>query len=168
MEASVFLRPMTAEMYHAYCREYENDPDLYIDKSKFVSYVYSPELADRYIQRQTDLKRRWFAIMWGDEMVGELILKNIEPRKCATLSICMKNGRCKDRGFGTRAEGLAIGYVFRHLDIPVLYADTILTNERSQHVLEKVGFRFLREEGDFRYYRIDRDPACIGPEPVVE
>ena len=71
MEASVFLRPMTAEMYHAYCREYENDPDLCIDKSKFVPYVYSPELADRYIRRQIDLKRKWFAIMRGDEMVGE-------------------------------------------------------------------------------------------------
>ena len=40
--------------------------------------------------------------------------------------------------------------------IPVLYADTILTNKRSQHVLEKIGFEFIKQEGDFRYYCISR------------
>ena len=156
MEHAVTLKPMTAEMYHAYLREYENDPDLYIDKSKFAPYVYSPELADRYIQRQADLGRKWFAIMHGDEAVGEVILKHIEPGKSATLGICMKNAGCKDRGFGTQAERLAIDYAFRDLDVPVLYADSILSNTRSQHVLEKVGFRLLRVEGDFKYYCIER------------
>ena len=51
---------------------------------------------------------------------------------------------------------MAIRYVFHELDIPVLYADSILSNTRSQHVLEKVGFRHIKDEGDFRYYRIDR------------
>lgn len=46
---------------------------------------------------------------------------------------------------------------FRVLDIPVLYADTLVTNTRSRHVLEKVGFRLLREEGDFKYYSIRRE-----------
>lgn len=40
--------------------------------------------------------------------------------------------------------------------IPVLYADTIRTNLRSQHVLEKVGFALVREDEDFKYYRIER------------
>ena len=31
-----------------------------------------------------------------------------------------------------------------------------IPNERSRHVLEKVGFRPLREEGDFKYYCIIR------------
>ena len=47
-------------------------------------------------------------------------------------------------------------YVFEELDIPVLYADALITNTRSQHVLEKVGFRLIREEGNFRYYSIER------------
>ena len=37
-----------------------------------------------------------------------------------------------------------------------LYADTLRSNTRSQRILEKAGFSFLREDGDFRYYRIDR------------
>jgi len=46
--------------------------------------------------------------------------------------------------------------VFDDLDIPTIYADTVRTNCRSQHVLEKIGFSLIREDGDFKYYRIDR------------
>ena len=72
------------------------------------------------------------------------------------MSIVLKNARYKDHGIGTQAERLAVRYVFDVLDIPTLYADTIRTNVRSQHVLEKAGFALIREEGEFRYYRIDR------------
>jgi len=156
MRKEVYLKPMTAQMYHEYAKEYQNDLDLYIDKSSYTPYVYDKETANRYIERQNALKRKFFAIMHGDEIVGELIIKNIEEHKCATMGIAMKNTHYKDRGFGTKAECLAVQYVFNELDIPVLYADTILSNTRSQHVLEKVGFRFIEEQGDFRYYCIER------------
>ena len=156
MDQEVWLKPMTAQMYHEYFREYQNDPDLYLNPGAYTAYTYDPQTVERYIRRQAFLKRRVFAIMHGGEMVGELIIKNIEPGKCATMGIAMKNTRYKDRGFGTRAEQLAVRYVFDELDIPVIYADALVTNTRSQHVLEKAGFRLLREEGDFRYYCIER------------
>ena len=143
-------------MYNEYFKEYQNDLDLYIDKSTYQTYTYEEEKVNRYIQRQIDLKRKVFAIMFNGEMVGEIVIKNIVERESATLGLAMKNTKYKDRGFGTKAEQLAIQYVFNELDIPVLYADTILSNTRSQHVLEKVGFKFIKEEGEFRYYRIDR------------
>ena len=161
MKTDVYLLPMTAEMYHEYFKEYQNDMDLYLDKSTYTPYVYAEESVNRYIQRQTDLKRKNFAIMFDGEMVGEIVIKNIVEHECATMSIAMKNARYKDRGFGTKAEQLAIQYVFNELDIPILYADAVLTNTRSQHVLEKVGFRFVKEEGDFRHYRIDRQTGYI-------
>ena len=74
---AVSLRPMTAEMYHVYYMEYRNDPDLYMDKSEYAPFVYSPEWVERYIQRQISKNRKCFAIMVGDEMAGEIILKNI-------------------------------------------------------------------------------------------
>jgi len=156
MNTGVYLLPMTPEMYHEYFKEYQNDLDLYIDKSAYVPYTYDEEKVNRYIQRQIDLNRKVFAIMHHDEMVGEVVIKNIEEQQCATLGIAMKNAQYKDRGFGTKAEQLAIQYVFHELDIPVLYADSILSNTRSQHVLEKVGFTFIKEEGDFKYYRMER------------
>ena len=72
------------------------------------------------------------------------------------MGIVLKNAQYKDRGIGTQAERLAVKYVFDDLGIPTLYADTIKTNARSQHVLEKVGFTLFREDLDFKYYRIDR------------
>jgi RimJ/RimL family protein N-acetyltransferase len=156
MNTEVYLVPMTAEMYYEYFKEYQNDLDLYIDKNAYTPYIYEEEKVNQYIQRQIDLGRKVFAIMNDDEMVGEIIIKNIEEHKCATLSISMKNTKYKDRGFGTKAEQLAIDYVFNELDIPVFYADSIVSNTRSQHVLEKVGFQFMKEEGNFRYYCINR------------
>lgn len=89
-------------------------------------------------------------------MVGELVIKNIEEGKCATLGLAMRNVKYKDKGYGTQAERLAVEYVFHELDIPTLYADSVLSNTRSQHVLEKVGFRLTGEDEKFKYYRIDR------------
>ena len=157
MADTVYLKPMTYEMYHEFFREYQNDPDLYLDKKDYRAYCYSKEIADKYIQRQVDRNRLPFAIMCGDEIVGELKLYDIKSRECATLGIAMKNANYKDRGFGTEAERLAIAYVFHELDIPVLYADSVLTNTRSQHVLEKVGFRLIGEDESRKYYRITRD-----------
>ena len=150
------LLPMTDDMYHLYFKEYENDPDLLLQGQTYVSYVYSEEKADNYIQRQKDLKRIPLAIMCDNEIVGEILIKNIEEHKCAVLGITLKNPKYKDCGIGTAAERLAVQFVFHELGIPTLYADTVRTNTRSQHVLEKAGFLFLREDQDFRYYRIDK------------
>lgn len=152
----VKLIQMTDEMYHVYFREYENDPDLYMPGQEYVHYEYSEDMVKRYIEKQRNLNRVTLAILCDDEIVGEIIIKNIEKQKCATMEITLKNAKYKDHGIGTIAERLAARYVFYELDIPTLYADTIQTNTRSQYVLEKVGFSFMREDKDFKYYRIDR------------
>ena len=151
------LIPMTAEMYRSYFTEYENDPDLFLPGQTYVPYEYSEENVRQYVQRQRDRNRIPLAILYDDEIVGEIILKNIEPHKCATMGIALRNAGYKDRGIGTQAERLAVQYVFDTLGIPTLYADTIRSNVRSQHVLEKAGFSFIREDNDFKYYRIDKN-----------
>lgn len=157
MNSKVAIKPMTREMYHVFFREYQNDPTLYLDPADYVSYVYTEETVDRYIQRQIDRNRLPFAIMVGDEIVGELKFYDIKPGESVFMGIAMKNDTCKGKGYGTQAERIAIDYCFHTLDIPVLYADSVLTNTRSQHVLEKVGFAFLREDAQRRYYVCRRE-----------
>lgn len=157
MSLEITLKPMTAEMYHAFFQEYENDMDLYLDKNDYFEFVYEKSKVDAYIQRQIDLNRQPFAIMYGDEIVGELKIYDIVIDKSATLGITMKNRNYKDKGFETRAEQLAVEYVFYQLNIPVLNADCILTNTRSQHVLEKVGFQFIYADEQRKHYQITRD-----------
>ncbi len=150
------LVPMTDDMYRSFFSEYENDSDIFLPGQEYSHYKYSDEKVAKYVQRQQDLKRIPLAIMYDDDIVGEIIIKNIEPHHCATLGIVLKNARYKDHGIGTQAEKLAIQFVFDDLDIPTLYADTVRTNGRSQHVLEKTGFTLIREDRDFKYYRIVR------------
>ena len=153
----VKLALMTDKMYHSFFREYENDPDVFMPGQEYSCYTYSEEKVEQYIQRQRSLGRVTLAILWNHEIVGEIIIKNIEERKSATMGITLKNATYKDQGIGTAAERLAIQYVFHELDIPTIFADTIQTNTRSQHVLEKAGFSFVREDRNFKYYRIDRE-----------
>ena len=60
MEPEIHLMPMTPEMYHLYFKEYQNDPDLYIDKSAYTPYAYDEEKVNRYIQKQFKLNRKVF------------------------------------------------------------------------------------------------------------
>ena len=156
MEMEITLKPMTPEMYHVFFKEYQNDPDLYLDRKDFLEYEYDKTKVDAYILRQRERNRIPFAIMLGEEMVGELKIYDIVPGQSASLGITMKSAAYKDRGFGTKAEKLAIRFVFEELEIPVLFADSVLTNTRSQHVLEKVGFQFLYADGERKHYRIVR------------
>ena len=40
MSLEVTLKPMTAEMYHEFFKEYENDRDLYLDENDYFDYIY--------------------------------------------------------------------------------------------------------------------------------
>ena len=44
---NIYLTPMTPEMYYDYFKEYANDPDLWIDKTKYTPYEYSDEKITR-------------------------------------------------------------------------------------------------------------------------
>lgn len=57
----------------------------------------------------------------------------------------------------TEAEKIAINYAFDEMGMVAVNADTVLKNIRSQHILDKIGFQFLKEEGDFRYYRLEKE-----------
>lgn len=147
MKDQINLKPMSREMYYLYFREYQND---------FSEYLYDEAEVEQYIKRQFEKNRLPFAIMYGEEIVGELKIYDIVEHESAVLGIAMKNKNYKDRGFGTQAERLAIKYVFYELDIPVLYADVALDNTRSQHVLEKVGFQLISKDEKRKHFQIKR------------
>ena len=48
-------------------------------------------------------------------------------------------------------------YAFSELGMTAVNADTIIKNKRSQHILEKIGFEFLKEEDGFKFYRIKKE-----------
>lgn len=158
MMPNIAVTPMTRELCRAYYRGFVSDPDVYMDMSAFRPFVYSDARADAYFDRQAEKQRLYFIVTEDGAPVGEVILKDLDPKNAAcTLSIHLQNDRIKGRGVGTRAEQLALQHAFLTLHMDVVYADTVLKNTRSAHVLEKVGFRFLREDGMFRYYEMRKE-----------
>lgn len=159
---TVELKKMTRELCHELFKAWENDPSIYMDMSQFKPFCYHEAAVDRYFDAKSEPSRMMFAIMLGDRPIGELQLKQIDREKAeCTLSIHMQNDTVKGKGFGTQAERKAANYAFDELGMVAVNADTITKNTRSQHVLEKVGFQFVRSDGNFKYYRIERwVPIC--------
>lgn len=154
---NIRLCKMTKPLARAYFREFRNDPDLFMDMGRFSEYEYDPKKVDAYVERYRRLGRIHLAILLDQEPIGELILKNVDrENRCCTLGICMKNDTVKNRGYGTRAEILALEYAFTQLGMETVYADAIHKNTRSQHVLQKAGFNETHRDEAFVYYRCDR------------
>ncbi len=150
----IYLEPMTNALYHEYCQKFENDPDLYMNMDAFAPYQYDFEQAEQYLRRKKEKKQIVFAIMRKGAPIGEVLLKEIDyGKKVCTLGICLQNDSVKGRGIGTRAEQLILDHAINRLGMKTVYADAILKNTRSQHVLEKVGFRLVRQDDKFKYYR---------------
>ena len=154
---NIRLYPMTKELCRTYYKEFVLDPILFTDMSKYQSYVYSEEKSDAILERNAQLGRIYMAVMLDEEPIGEVILKNIDhEKKCCTLSIHMKCDAFKNKGYGTLAEIFILKYAFYEMKMETVYADAILKNTRSQHVLEKVGFQETHRDDTFRYYRCDK------------
>lgn len=163
MELEVTLRPATRELFHRFYREFENDPAIYTDMGRFAPYVYNEAAVDRRFEAQQTADRRAFLIMSGERPVGEMIFKRIDwGKRTCSLSIHMVNDSVKNKGYGTRAERLALRYAFDELDLLAVDADAIRKNSRSQHVLEKAGFRRVGEDDTFLYYRCEREGPHAG------
>lgn len=149
----VQLEPMTREMCHSFYREFQNDPAI----GHYYEYIYSPENVDCYYNRNSGSGRMLFAIMVDGKIVGECKLKNIDlKRRQCSMGIHLQNDSVKEKGYGTEAERLILRFAFEHLGMSAVYAEAVHKNTRSQHVLEKVGFRMIREDETFRYYRCDQ------------
>ena len=153
----ISLCVMTRALCHDLFKGWENDPDIYMDMAQFTAYQYDEAAVDRYFDAKQNPSRVLLAIMKDNTPIGEIQMKQIDrERKECTLSIHMQNDAVKGRGYGTCAERLAVQYAFEVLGMTAVNADTIAKNKRSQHVLEKIGFQFVKEENGFKYYRYQR------------
>ena len=154
---NVCLITMTKELARRYFSGFIVDPALLMDGQEFRPYVYSPDKADAIVERYHKQGRIYLAVMLADEPIGEIVLKNVDPVMTCTLGICLQSDQYKNKGYGTQAEILALEYAFNAMGMQTVFADSILKNTRSQHVLNKVGFTETHRDDSFVYYRCDRD-----------
>lgn len=154
---TIHLEIMSRELCHELFKNFENDEAIYEDMSEFKTYTYNYDNVDAYFDSKQTKDRVVLAIMLDDRAIGEIQLKKIDYDKgTCTLSIHMQSDTYKNKGYGTLAEKEAIRYAFEVLHLSTIYADTLLKNVRSQKVLEKVGFKYLKEDEHFKYYELKK------------
>ena len=158
---NICLCSMSRELCREYFDGFTNDPMVYENQEEYKPYVYDQDHCDRYWQRQKDLGRIHLAIMLGSQVIGEIILKNVDPVAMhCTLSIHLKNDTVKNKGYGTTAEILALDYSFEILKMKTVFADALRKNQRSHRVLAKAGFAKIHEDDTFIYYKCDKASWC--------
>lgn len=145
------LLPYTIERCHEFWKDYVTDYDMWDQE-----YNYDEDSVNKYYQvKVMDENRKFFAICRKGKTIGEIQLKNIDfEDKHGTMSIHLSNDIHKNKGLGTEAEKLLINYAFECLKLNCIYADTVLRNKRSQHILEKLGFTKIDEDDVLIYYEL--------------
>lgn len=146
----IVLKTYTLERCHEFYQNYVTDPAMTYDE-----YFYDKEKVDSYYKNKVlDIERRFFAICFQDKTIGEIQLKRIDIEKhCATMSIVLANDTVKGKGFGTEAERLVLDYAINVMGLHTVYADAIHRNNRSKHILEKLGFIHLYDDEVLAYYK---------------
>ena len=158
-EIPLTLAPWTLPLCHAFYRDFVQAPELFEDAAAFQPYVYDPAQVDAwYAERAKAAELRKVCVLLDGNVIGEVEYKHVdEEKKRCELGICLVNDRWKNKGYGTAALRLAIRYAFEELGMETVLAESLLKNTRSQHVLQKAGFRYVSADGHFRYYRITRE-----------
>ena len=157
----ISIEPMTREQMHEMYQGFTMDSSIFDDMELFEQakdYVYVPNKVDMlYEMRTSEEGSHLFAILMDEVVIGEVGLRhyNDETKDCE-LSIHMKNDYYKGKGFGTYAEKLAIDYAFDVLGAESIFAESLKKNKRSQHILEKLGFRYTGDSEGFRQYRLEK------------
>lgn len=155
---NICLTKMTKDLARSYFQRFQLDPALFLDITKYKPYVYNEEQCDAMVERYRLQGRVYFAVMLDGEPIGEVVLKNIDHTGShCTMGISMRSDEFKNKGYGTQAEILAVRYAFDELGLNTVFADTLIHNDRSQHVLKKVGFTETHRDDAFIYYRCDKD-----------
>lgn len=156
------LEPMTRELFHELFRGFQYDPCMFMDKELYErcrKTPYSREATDaRYDNRLARKDSATFAVMLDEAVIGEVVLKHIDhEKKQCELGIHLINDSVKSKGYGTKAEKLAIERAFSELELNTVLADCIINNTRSRQIIEKLGFDFIEEKDGFRYYKLEKE-----------
>jgi RimJ/RimL family protein N-acetyltransferase len=155
----VILRPFSFEEDEAPLREMLSDPEAL----KLTGSYHDPDdppawddageatFLSWYTTRNDQAERLDLAIVdkVSGRCVGEVAFMDwSEPNRSCSFRIMIGPGG-RDRGLGTEAVRLFVGYGFEQLDLHRIQLDVHAFNPRARHVYEKVGFvaeGVLREE----------------------
>lgn len=92
--------------------------------------------------------RRSFAIeeLDGGLHIGNLMYYGLDRKSRETeIGITIGDRAYWSRGYGADAVRALLGYLFRELELRLVYLHTLVWNERAQRAFQRVGFRRVRD-----------------------
>ena len=152
-------------MMHNFYKIFEYDPVTLPEKDIDKVYTYQVEQVEQRFNKHQQQGKQHFAILLDEQVIGDIYLKQIDQmtRSCE-MGIHLVNDTYKNKGYGTQAEKLLLKYAFEKLGLAIVYANTLLNNDRSKHVLSKVGFKETHSDAQRCYFECRRDTwKCLPP-----
>lgn len=138
---NLYLVRMTRSLIHEFFQSFSYDPATIADTEQTPVYKYNKEAVNKYYDKHTAQGKIHFAIMLDDKIIGDIYLKDLDPKlESCDIGVHIVNDQYKGKGYGTQAEKILLSYIFNKHKMKTVYAETLIKNERSAHVLKKVGF----------------------------
>ncbi len=126
---------------------------------------YEKEVVDKYfINNLTDETRYDFLLFSGDEIVGEVVLNEIDKDlKSAHFRICIFSSKDFNKGFGSFGVKNILDFAFDKIKLHKVALEVFSFNPRAIKVYAKYGFKV---EGRLRDAVLDKgkyaDIICMG------
>jgi ribosomal-protein-alanine N-acetyltransferase len=136
---------------------YRDDPEF----ARFLPHIPQPFTrahAEAFVE--VNMTEPWdtlptFAVVFEGRVIGTVNF-NIEPAsRSAMLGYAIARAHW-GRGITVEAANAAIDWAFAEHDLAEVWASTGRAHVRSRRVMEKLGMRFDRDEGDEVFYRLRR------------
>ena len=148
---------MTREHMHAFFKQFQYDP-LAESTPKDKPYIYNADTVDQYFDKHINQGKIHFAIMLNNNVIGDVYLKHFNPvQKSCEIGIHLANDKYKGNNYGTKAIQLILVHAFENMDIDVIYADTLIKNQRSRRALEKAGFIVSNTDAESIYLECQKE-----------
>lgn len=131
-----------------------NDVDAYYTKAllesdeeaKFFTGTvnnYTKEQIATYVETIVKNENRFdFLITTNDEIIGEVVLSDIEKGNCH-YRICIFNKKYFSKGIGYKATKRAFEYAFSELKLDTIELEVFPFNERGIALYKKMGFEHI-------------------------
>ena len=148
------IRGLQNEEWHAFWRNFVPDPIAHSDP-----YAYDAADCEKMFENAVARASRYptFGIFLRETgaPIGVIQLKRIAPcyrhapkkhqlyQQCE-LGIMLQSAAWQNKGYGTEAMQLVLPWAFKNYHLKRMYAVTSVTNLRMQHLLAKLGFRYIR------------------------
>lgn len=137
--AAVTLRPLTVADAPAMVAALDDPESMRLTGT--VGTFTLAQVTAHLARCETDDARHDFAILAGDEVVGEVVLNHIDAHNaCANFRIAVWYPRNRGRGYGFAATVQALDFAFDVLELNRVELEVYAFNPRARHVYEKAGF----------------------------